>query len=756
MRCTRWGKLNNNRKLTLATRKRFKRGSKKTGCPNSFYYGACDPSAPNGAWEVRHRAEEGSYLHNHPPVPVSSALAGHRRRARQDDSTLKILTDHAAAGVRPGASIAILREADRDCPIVTKDIQNLRQQAHTAQLGYDGKVEYLFKQLDSLGYWWKFRADSEHNLDALLLVNRDCFNFFKRYPDVLLVDCTYKTNAYNIPLLSIIGHSGNNKAIHFGYALIQGQDESSFRWIFDNLRALLEEEHILNELGLILVDREQACINAIGVSFEEDKHQPQPDEDVEDLDGLVLDNVKESFQGVNIMLCRWHMNKDVLSYARTRCTELGRVKDDDGEVVDSQNTTTFMELYYRTLDSPTEAQFEACCSEIRQMSPKMADYLERNWWPYREMIVACWTNKIVHFGLISTSIVEGAHAKLKRWLPSSRTDILSLFDVIHRVLKGHIKDLLHNEASTSRISCPFFARQYELYYDIRGLVHNYVLDELWKRHQFVMRELEKCKGDLNYRPTPCTGSHEIHQGFPCWHYIMRVLEAGDGVEVAKSIPPELIHRHWWIDRSMKTPDQSYRRLRPFITKVLNKRRKVKARHEANAGASGTRRDPSTFELRETNQQSALLPSSPERRRKEPSQQGQVEYIRTAPASTALPAVNTNQVCPSHPVPNLVAPEQPDTMRPPPYMHPGYMIPPAWANSAGMQIGFQPIYPEHPQVQHLPQGVLPQPVPQYYPAPTQTPYGVPIPPNLSSASLDVNYRAPKPGRYWGYAANSHLE
>jgi len=272
MRCTRWGKLNNNRKLTPATRKRFKRGSKKLGCKSSFYYGACDPSAPNGAWGVRRRGEESSYLDNHPPVAVSSALAGHRRRARQEESTLKILTDHAAAGVRPGASIAILREADRDCPIIAKDIQNLHQQAHTAQLGYDGKVEYLFKQLDNLGYWWKFRADGEHNLDALLLVNRDCFNFFKRYPDVLLVDCTYKTNAYNIPLLSIIGHSGNNKAIHFGYALIQGQDERSFRWIVDNLRALLEEEHILNELDLILVDREQACINAIGVSFEEDKH----------------------------------------------------------------------------------------------------------------------------------------------------------------------------------------------------------------------------------------------------------------------------------------------------------------------------------------------------------------------------------------------------------------------------------------------------------------------------------------------------
>jgi hypothetical protein len=57
-----------------------------------------------------------------------------------------------------------------------------------AQFRYDGNAEYPFKQLDNLGYWWRFGADSGHNLDALLLVNMDCFKYFKRYPDVLLVD----------------------------------------------------------------------------------------------------------------------------------------------------------------------------------------------------------------------------------------------------------------------------------------------------------------------------------------------------------------------------------------------------------------------------------------------------------------------------------------------------------------------------------------------------------------------------------------
>ena len=90
------------------------------------------------------------------------------------------------------------------------------------------------------------------------------------------------------------------------------------------------------------------------------------------------------------MLCRWHINKDVLSYARTRCPELGRreVEVDEeevsgriykkGAIFDTDETIAFKDLYYRLLDSTTEDEFERHCKAVKKRSPTMAGYQPLN------------------------------------------------------------------------------------------------------------------------------------------------------------------------------------------------------------------------------------------------------------------------------------------------------------------------------------------------------------------------------------------
>lgn len=107
------------------------------------------------------------------------------------------------------------------------------------------------------------------------------------------------------------------------------------------------------------------------------------------------------FDGVDVLLCRWHINKDVISYARTRCRSLGRrevLVDKEtidgktykkGAVVDTNNTIQFKVLYYKLLDSATEEEFEKHCKDVKALSGTMAAYLDRIWWPYKEMIIRC-------------------------------------------------------------------------------------------------------------------------------------------------------------------------------------------------------------------------------------------------------------------------------------------------------------------------------------------------------------------------------
>jgi hypothetical protein len=190
---------------------------------------------------------------------------------------------------------------------------------------------------------------------------------------------------------------------------------------------------------LVLLDREQACVNAVTdtLEFADEPVAAELAELAEpvatalvDLVDPIIQSAEQVFTGVNVLLCKWHMNKDVFAYARARCKELGRreLYQDEvingklrkkGEIVDTNKTDEFASLYYATLSSATVTEFEENCARIHALSPTMAVYLQRNWWLYKEKIVRCWTSQFTSFGLTTTSIVEGTHAKLKQWLYNS-------------------------------------------------------------------------------------------------------------------------------------------------------------------------------------------------------------------------------------------------------------------------------------------------------------------------------------------------
>ncbi|OWZ10600.1 hypothetical protein PHMEG_00016530 [Phytophthora megakarya] len=73
-----------------------------------------------------------------------------------------------------------------------------------------------------------------------------------------------------------------------------------------------------------------------------------------------------------------------------------------------------MAEYYETLESKTGADFDAHCVALRDLNNILALYLEG-------------PDKYAHFGYHDTSTVEGTHAKMKRWLESSKGDLLTVF-----------------------------------------------------------------------------------------------------------------------------------------------------------------------------------------------------------------------------------------------------------------------------------------------------------------------------------------
>lgn len=110
---------------------------------------------------------------------------------------------------------------------------------------------------------------------------------------LLVMDCTYKTNKYRLPLLNIVAVTGFNTVLPVAQCWLPGETEENYVRALNMLRLFMIEKDV-DLPGVILTDRDLACMNAV-------------------------DRV---FPRVPAMVCRWHMNKNVLSKAHK---ELGQV-----------------------------------------------------------------------------------------------------------------------------------------------------------------------------------------------------------------------------------------------------------------------------------------------------------------------------------------------------------------------------------------------------------------------------------------------
>jgi hypothetical protein len=579
VRCHRHGKLDNTRKLTADTRKRLGASSGKTGCPAAFFIRAVNVDDVDGPWKIIHQLDGKSYHHNHPPARDASMIPQFRRLSRNPE-VRKRLFDYFSVPSYKAKAIVVRLRADFPGLLVTRrDVLNEMHLFRNEDLGVDTKIGALLRRLEEKKYWFKYETDDNQILSSIVFINPRCLEQFLRSANVLLIDCTYKTNRYRMPLLNLVGSSGNNRTLHLGVALIARQDESMFRWVFNHLKCLLDEKQV--KIPLFITDRDLAAINAI----------------------------EEVFPESNIILCRWHINKDVLSYARAHCPELGRQKDPRSRRwIDRDSTTRFINLYYQTLAASTEDEFNSKCIEIRQMSATMDTYLTTNWWPYKEKIVSCFTNHITHFGLTATSRAEGAHRAIKDWLRTSRSDALTLFYLLNVFYEEHVTNI-RDDSGISELSIPYHLR-HEIFVAVVHKIHRYALRKVAEQLKLAKIQWEKIRRDSSHQTPRCKKDFTTTLGLPCYHTIVERVRDSQVLQVTD------FHRHWWIDPT-EAPEfyiSTAVREPRTLERTRRQRQQQAASHRAGGGVNGTRRDATLPEIRERSQPS----TAPVARRERPA------------------------------------------------------------------------------------------------------------------------------------------
>jgi hypothetical protein len=514
--CDRAGRPKCTQHLTDNDRQRPLRGSMRMGCPMKIIVRAASKKEPFGPWMIVHTRNE-SRLHNHPPSEDARVHPGHRQRAAAATSVApaaslqEMIQRQTAVGITAGSVRATLLQADPDSFVIPQDIANIKNAARRSELSSMTVMEALFSRMEEDGFYYRYEVDPDtQRLLYLFWAHPGTSAQYRRHPDILGMDCTYKTNKYKLPLLNIVALTGFNTVLPVAQCWLPREREEDYVWAMDIFRQFLVDMDICLP-KVILTDRDLASMNA----------------------------VDQVFVGIPALVCRWHLNKNVLSKTRQVLGQVPVQNPAPGQskFENTWQTDAFMAAFYLAVDARDEEEFETRKAELRRLSQVLSDYLDNHWWKYKTRFVRAWTDRYQHFGIRDTSFVEGTHAKCKIWLLGCHGDLYKVYLCLLPWWNAAATStsLL---AQRNMVRVPYLI-QGNRFAAVTRVISVWALTQthtLWEiARTTVFKRLDRYQ---------CFGVFRRVHGRPCLHELIAMVESNG----QRTLVPQDFDLHWWINR----------------------------------------------------------------------------------------------------------------------------------------------------------------------------------------------------------------
>ena len=125
-----------------------------------------------------------------------------------------------------------------------KQVYNARTRWRKGQREDKTKLKYLISKLEKHQYVYFTRANSEETtLEDLFFVHPESIDMLNTFPTVLVMDSTYKTNTYRMPLFEIVGVTSTKMMYSVAFAFLSFEQENNFIWELERLVGLLTSKH---------------------------------------------------------------------------------------------------------------------------------------------------------------------------------------------------------------------------------------------------------------------------------------------------------------------------------------------------------------------------------------------------------------------------------------------------------------------------------------------------------------------------------
>jgi len=142
-------------------------------------------------------------IHNHDLAPK---LAGHLLAGRLKEEEKKRVIDMTKRLAVPRNILTDLKEKNKERLTNIKQVYKARTRWCKGIGGDKMEMQYLISKLEEHKYFYFTRANSEETtLEDIFFAHPESVNMLNTFPTVLIMDSTYKTNTYRMPLFEIVG-----------------------------------------------------------------------------------------------------------------------------------------------------------------------------------------------------------------------------------------------------------------------------------------------------------------------------------------------------------------------------------------------------------------------------------------------------------------------------------------------------------------------------------------------------------------------
>jgi hypothetical protein len=429
--------------------------------------------------------------HNH---EMAKNLEGHILAGRLKPEEKECVHQLTRNLVAPKIILNTLKEKNKDLKTNMKQIYNERQRYKHDLRGEMTEIQQLLKCLEAHKYFHKFRTNGESTtLQDIFWAHPDSVKLFNTFPTVLLMDSTYKTNKYKMPLFEIVGVTSTEKNFNVGFAFLTNEKEENFIWALETCKSLFKG--VMPKV--IVTDRDKSLMNA----------------------------VETVFPNSTALVCRFHVYKNVRAKFKSLC----RAKDQ--KMDELLNTLKFQ--WEAVVESTTEEAFTEAVVEFKRVFarfPKFLQYFQDTVLdPVKEKLVRVWTDRVMHIGNTTTNRVESQHGVLKQYILDCKGDFVKCWDAMNQMLSNQFTELKTSFGqSTAQVEHHF--KDHFLY---SKLVYNVSRDAL----RFIRGEEERSR-ECGRNRKKCGCVIKLTYGLPCACLL--------ALKIEKKLPIRLdeVNTHW--------------------------------------------------------------------------------------------------------------------------------------------------------------------------------------------------------------------